>query len=194
MAPSAPFPYTHRLMPGRPVVPPRGPCGLLPALLLTTALLVPAPAASQAVPTARDGLRVGILLGGQGLVGVSAEYLFDETSVDLTVGTWSFRDVSVSLVAKQYLGAGDLRPFLGGGLWWVTAFQEEGTGMALLFQAPVGADWRVSGDHYAGLLINVTRGLGLTRGDPEDTRPMNKRLVPFPGIYYGWLAGDVIPR
>ena len=179
MARGAPFPYTHRLMLRRPGV-----------LLLLGALLLPAAAPAQTRPTARDGLRVGLVVGGQGLVGVSLEYFFEETSVDLTVGTWAFQDVSVSLVGKQYFGAGSLRPFLGGGLWWVTAFQEAGTGMALLLHAPLGADWRVEGDHYLGLSINVNRGIGLTRGDPEDTRPMNKRLVPFPGFYYGWLAGD----
>lgn len=188
MAPAASFPYTHRLMPGRPDVPPLAP------LLLVAALLLPAPAASQAEPTVRDGLRVGLVLGGQGLVGVSLEYFFEETSVDLTVGTWAFRDVTVTLVGKQYFGAGSLRPFVGGGLWWITAFEEEGTGMALLLHAPVGADWRVDGDHYLGLSINVNRGIAVSRGDPEDQRPMYGRIVPFPGFYYGWFAGDRTPR
>lgn len=192
MARTAPFPYTHRLMLRRPDVASLAPLLLAAALLLPAG--APAPVAAQAAPTVRDGLRVGLVLGGHGLVGVSLEYFFEETSVDLTVGTWAFGDVSLSLIGKQYFGAGSLRPFLGGGLWWVTAFQEGGSGMALLLQAPVGADWRVNGDHYLGLNINVTRGLGVTRSDPDDTRPMYKRVVPFPGLYYGWLAGDRTPR
>lgn len=160
---------------------------LLPALSYT-------PLQAQGVATVRDGLRLGLVLGGSGLVGLSAEYLWEETSVDLTVGTLAFRDMTVALAAKQYFGAGSLRPFVGGGVWWVAGFQEQRSGMALLLHAPVGIDWRMSGEHYLGFAINVNRGIGVRRDDPEDDRPLAKRLVPLPGFYYRWLAGDVEPR
>ncbi|RMH14740.1 MAG: hypothetical protein D6701_10965, partial [Gemmatimonadetes bacterium] len=130
-----------------------------------------------------DEFRVGITLGGIGLVGVDFEFRSGNRSLDVNVATFDFRDVSVSVVGKQYFGGAEARPFLGIGLWGVTSFQAEGTGFALLARAPVGLDWRVEGgDHFLGMSIAVNRAL--LKHDPEDdTRPVG-RLVPLPGFYY----------
>jgi hypothetical protein len=166
---------------------------VVPALLALATLLGLAgplapvtPLAAQS-PGTGSGVRVGITVGGISTVGLSLEYLENQTSIDLTVGTWSFRDLSVSATVKQYFGAGDLHPFVGGGLWLVAAHPSgERTGLAAVLQAPIGLDWRVSGSHFLGGVLNVNRALGVRRTDPEDEMPLNKRLVPLPGLYYRW--------
>lgn len=133
------------------------------------------------------GVRVGFTVGGISTVGFTVEYYDDQRSVDLTFGTWSFRDLSVSAALKQYFGAGDLHPFVGAGLWLVAAHPSGArTGLAAILHAPVGVDWRASGNHFVGAAVNVNRALGVRRTDPEDDMPLNKRLVPLPGLYYRW--------
>lgn len=132
---------------------------------------------------------MGFTFGGISTVGFVVEYFDGNRSLELTVGTWSFRDLSASLVGKEYFGTGALRPFLGAGLWLVGAApvrEGEQFGLAAVLRAPIGVDWRAGGDHYTGLSMNVNRALWVRRTDPEDDLPVNRRLVPLPGVYYRW--------
>ena len=109
--------------------------GLLPLLflfLLNQGLAAQTESASH--------LRLGLTLGGMSLVGVAVEYEREGRSVDLAIGTWSFDDISLSIAAKQYLGVGATRPFVGFGAWGVFASSEEGRGGVLVLRAPVGVD------------------------------------------------------
>ena len=134
-----------------------------------------------------DGVRFGITAGGISTVGLAIEFFHDHRSLDITVGTWSFRDVSVSVVGKEYFGAGALHPFVGGGLWIVAAAPPgERLGLAAVLRAPIGVDWRAVGGHSLGLTMNVNRALAVRRTDPGDQLPLNRRLVPLPGVYYRW--------
>lgn len=153
------------------------------ATLLAVLVLV-SPLRAQS-PDAGDGVRFGVSLGGISTFSVSVELFRDSHSLDLSLGTWSFRDVSLSAVAKQYFGAGSARPVVGAGLWLVAAASdEERTGVSLVFRAPAGVDWNVDGAHSTGFFLNVNRGLWVRRSDPDDTMPMNRRLVPLPELYY----------
>jgi len=144
------------------------------------------PAAAQGTGTG-SSVRVGITFGGISTVGLSVEYVNEHRSVDLTFGTWSFRDLSSAVVVRQYFGAGDLLPFVGIGLWLVGAHPSgERTGFAAVLHAPIGLDWQALEDHYLGALMNVNRALWVRRTDPEDDVPLNRRLVPLPGVYYRW--------
>jgi hypothetical protein len=132
-----------------------------------------------------DAVRFGISFGGVSTAGLTVEFVRDNRSLDLTVGTWSFRDVSVSIVAKQYLGSRALQPFVGAGFWLVGASPPDGRlGLAAVFRVPVGLDWGVIDDHAIGMTVNVNRALWVRRTDPEDDLPLNHRLVPLPGVYY----------
>ena len=158
--------------------------GLLVTLLL--ALAAASPAAAQG-SGAGDGMRFGVSLGGISTAGLVFEVYRDTHAVELGVGTWSFRDLSVSVLYKEYLGASRVRPFVGGGLWAVTARAvdaTERTGVALVLRAPVGIDWSFADDHSAGLALNVNWGLAVRRSDPLDDLPMNRRFVPLPELYY----------
>lgn len=143
-----------------------------------------APAAGQS--THPDGFRFGIMLGGISLVNLTMEYTWGDRSVDVTVGTWAFQDVSVSVVGKQYLGPGGSRPYFGLGLWGVAAFAPEGTGSVLVLRAPIGVDWRILQGHNLGAAMNINRALWVRRTDPDDDTPLNERVVPLPGVYYKW--------
>lgn len=163
-----------------------------PLVTFATACLLllaqPARAAAQGTG-AGTGVRVGFVFGGISTVGVSVEYFNDNLGYDLTIGTWSFHDISAAFTVKEYLGASALRPFIGAGLWVVAAAPPQGrTGFAVVAQAPVGADWRVTGRYNLGAVLNVNRGLWVRRTDPEDDLPLNKRLVPLPGAYYRWRS------
>ncbi len=156
------------------------------ALALSLALLLPMPVRAQGA-RAGDGVRVGVTLGGISTVGLALEYFHGHRSVDLNLGTWSFRDLSASLVVKEYFGAADVLPFVGAGLWLVAAMPSgERPGFAAVLHAPVGVDWHVGADHYLGLALNVNRALAVRRSDPEDDLPLNRRIVPLPGAYYRW--------
>ncbi|MHB1193297.1 MAG: hypothetical protein ACYC6F_09640 [Longimicrobiales bacterium] len=156
------------------------------ATLLAVLSGVAAPLAAQGTGTG-SGVRVGVGFGGISTVGLTVEYVHEHSALELTVGTWSFRDLSVSVVGKQYLGAGDLLPFVGGGLWLVAARPPgERTGVAAVLQAPVGVDWQAADGSYVGMTLNVNRALAVRRTDPEDELPINRRLVPLPGVYYRW--------
>jgi len=136
---------------------------------------------------AGDGLRVGISVGGISTIGVTVELFRNTHAVDLGVGTWSFRDVSISVVYKEYIGGRALRPFAGVGLWAAIAapaLEGERTGLALVLRAPVGVDWAFVDNHAVGAALNLNRGLLVRRSDPEDVLPMNGRTVPLPEVYY----------
>jgi hypothetical protein len=164
------------------------PIGLLASAALTLILGLSLPAHARAQGArAGDGVRVGVTLGGISTVGLALEYFHGHRSIDLNIGTWSFRDVSASLVVKEYFGAADALPFVGAGIWLVAAKPPgERAGLAAVLHAPVGVDWHVGADHYLGFALNVNRGIAVRRSDPEDDLPLNRRIVPLPGVYYRW--------
>lgn len=137
-------------------------------------------------PDAGHGIRFGMSLGGISTVALTVEPFWDSRSVEFSLGTWSFRDVSLSVVGKQYLGAGSAKPVLGAGLWVVgsSAPDDGRTGWALVLRIPVGLDWAMADHHALGAFLNVNRGLWVRRSDPSDDIPLNRRLVPLPEIYY----------
>jgi hypothetical protein len=160
----------------------------VPTIAALALALGPLPSAAQAAG-AGNGVRFGVSVGGISTVSVAVELFHDTHAVELALGTWSFRDVSVSAVAKEYFGATRLRPFVGAGLWVVGAAPNgERTGLALVLRAPVGVDWRIADRHAAGAALNVDWGLWVRRSDPEDTLPMNRRFVPLPELDYRYTS------
>lgn len=148
--------------------------------LLSTA----APLAAQG-PDEGDGVRFGVSLGGISTFSLSVEFFRDSRSIDVSLGSWSFREASLSVVGKQYFGAGSAKPVVGAGLWMVAAASEsDRTGFALVLRAPIGVDWEFSDPHALGFFLNVNRGLAVRRSNPADELPLNKRLVPLPELYY----------
>ncbi len=148
-------------------------------------LLVP-PLAGQATDDDMR-LRFGVTALGTGSIGASVEFLWGSRSIDVNLATLSFKEVSLAVTGKQYFGSGDLRPFLGIGLLGIagsTGLEGEQTGKVLLLRLPVGGDWNFTGRHYFGGSVAVNVGLWIDRADPEDDRPVERRPVPFPGLYY----------
>ena len=163
---------------------------ILPVLLILLGLALPhGVEARSPAPPDPEQFRVGVSFGGISFIGVIFEYRWGNQSIDLNVGTWAFRDLSLSLVAKQYFGPGDLRPFAGIGFWTVIAPYHglgEREGIALMARAPVGAEWRVDADHHLGMAISLNRALWIQRKDPQDDTPPSDRLIPLPGFSYRW--------
>ncbi len=159
---------------------------LLLALSYALAGLLVSPLAAQSTATDTQ-LRIGVTAGGVGSIGASVELLWGSTSIDVNLATFSFREVSLAVTGKQYFGGGDMRPFVGVGLWGIagsTGQEGEGTGKALLLRLPVGGDWNFTGSHHFGLSLAVTEALWIDRADPENERPVRRRPFPFPGFYY----------
>jgi len=115
------------------------------------------------------------------------ERRWEHQGFEVQVGTWGFRDLSVSVTGKQYIGSGAVQPFLGVGLWGLVAFSEEGTGYGLIGRAPIGLDWTVTGNHSAAMTVYLNRALALRRSDPEDDRPPRSALIPLPEFSYRWF-------
>jgi hypothetical protein len=161
------------------------------ALLCFAIFLVPSSALAQESPRSalrNDRIRLGISLGGTGLVGLIAEYQRGDWSGELTVGTISFRDVAVAIAGKHYFGSGKLRPAVGLGFWSLSAWTDDGSGSVFLLRAPIALDWRMSDQHAAGVEVGLNRALAVDRLDPEDDTPARSSIVPLPGAYYryGW--------
>jgi hypothetical protein len=135
-----------------------------------------------------DRLRIGVTLGGTGFLGLVTEYQRGDWSGEITLGTLSFREISVVLTGKHYLSTGNLRPVVGLGVWSLTAWTDDGSGSAFLLRVPIAADWRFSGGHAFGVEVGLNRALAVRRLDPEDETPPSRSIVPFPGFYYrhGW--------
>jgi len=161
-------------------------------VLVFAVLAFPAPAVSGASVSEGSGpeqARIGISFGGISFMGLIMEYRWGDRSIEMNIGTWTFRDLSASVVGKQYFGPGDFRPFAGFGLWAVISparGDEEQTGLAILARAPVGVEWNVDADHHVGAHLSLNRGLWIQRKDPQDDFPPSKRFVPLPGFYYIW--------
>ena len=135
-----------------------------------------------------DRIRIGLTLGGTGLVGLVTEYQRGDWSAELTLGTISFRDVAVAIAAKHYFGSGKLRPAIGLGFWSLSAWTGDGSGSVFLLRAPIALDWAMSEYHAMGLEVGLNRALAVDRLDPEDDTPARSTIVPLPGVYYryGW--------
>ncbi len=136
----------------------------------------------------RGEIRLGISLGGTGFLGLVTEYRRSGWSAELTLGTITFREISVSMVGKRYLGDGTFQPAVGAGLWSLTAWTEDGSGSILIARVPLAVDWGVTGGHALGVEVAMNRALAVNRLDPEDDTPPNTTVVPLPGLYYryGW--------
>lgn len=154
-----------------------------PALAAILLLAGPRPAAGQDDPEFRFGLSVG----GVSTLGLVFETRQTWGSVELMVGTWSFRDVSISLVHKQYPGGGEIQGVVGMGFWTVLAFPpDENMGVALVARFPVGVQWGLTADQFMNMEVGLNRALWVKRTDPEDDTPPNRRLIPLPGAAYRW--------
>ena len=154
--------------------------------LLVLALSGPA---AEAAAQDDDGYRFGLVVGGTSTLAVVVERIEGRAGLELTLGTWSFRNVSVSAVAKTYLGPSAFRPTLGAGLWAIaglSAAEGERKGVAVLARFPIGFDWRVASGNYVGLEVDVTRALWVRRADFSDLPP-SPRLVPIPGLSYRFM-------
>lgn len=138
------------------------------------------------VETASGQYRFGIALGGAGMVGLVAEYRWAHQGLELQAGTWRFRDLSLSLTAKQYVGSRALEPYAGVGLWGIVARAQEGTGYGLIARFPIGLDWNFASSHSAGAALYFNRALAVKRPDPQDRRPPRGALIPLPEFSYRW--------
>lgn len=158
--------------------------------LLTPALsaLLLGPGASELRAQDVEGWRFGISVGGVSTVGLVLERVDSWGSVEVLLGTWAFRDVSLSTVYKNTIGGGALRGVVGLGLWTVLAFPpDERAGVALVARAPVGFQWELQDDQFLGAELGFSRALAIRRTDPEDDTPPSNRIVPLPGASYRWL-------
>lgn len=140
--------------------------------------------------TASAQYRFGVVVGGASLIGGLVEYRWQHQGLELQIGTIRSRDLSVSLTGKQYLGANRLEPYVGAGLWWLVAMEEEGVGHALVLRLPVGLDWNLSSRQAIGGALYFNRILTLKRPDPLDTDPASTGFVALPELGYRWFPRE----
>ncbi len=171
------------LVAGRGLIPTRL-AVLARAAVLGRILVLTGAAAVSAPQSAVAQYRFGVSAGGASTLALVAEYRWPHQGVELQVGTWGFRDMSVSATAKQYLGSSAIEPFVGAGLWVLTASSEKGRGYGLVGRVPVGFDIWFATRHSASATVYLNRALVLRRPDPEDLRPPRARLIPLPEFAY----------
>ncbi len=151
-----------------------------PWLLVATALLLVPPSPSVAQ------LHLGLSIGGASTVAVLVEQRWERRGLEVQFGTWGFRDVSVSVTAKQYIGSRAVEPFVGVGLWGIVARGDAGRGLGLIARLPIGLGGTVRSRHNAALAVYLNRALALRRPDPQDRRPPRTTIIPLPEISYRW--------
>ncbi|MCY4400232.1 MAG: hypothetical protein OXE96_12980 [Gemmatimonadetes bacterium] len=133
--------------------------------------------------------RFGITVGGGSVTALVVEHRWAHQGIEVQLGTWGFRDLSVSVTAKQYAGSYSVEPFVGAGLWAVVARAEAGTGLGLIARFPVGVGWDMASRHNAALTVFLNRALAVKRPDPENLRPPRTNLIPLPELSYRWQPG-----
>jgi len=162
--------------------------------------------------SAQSGVRIGVTLGGISKASIALEHFFNgNQSWELTIGTWSFKEVSTAFVIKRYFLKNHLdtdsyrpiHPFMGAGLWIVGQKPAaRNLGFAISAIVPIGIDWNFpfdsdqscndlscpSGHNALGVSINLNRALVVRRPNPDDNLPLNGRLVPLPAVYYRFLV------
>lgn len=148
------------------------------ALSFTLIVLTAAPVSAQ--------YRFGISVFGASMVALVAEYRWDHQGLEVQVGTWRLRDLSLAVTARQYVGSSSVEPFLGAGLWAITAREDGGTGFGLVARLPVGVGWDVGSRHNAAFTVYLNRALAVKRPGPEEGRPLRTGLVPLPEFSYRW--------
>lgn len=167
----------------------RPPRPALPLLISAAVCLALAATPRAGWAQSDPDFRFGLSVGGVSTIGLVFETVYDWGSFELMAGTWSFRDLSVSLVHKQYPGGGRFQGVVGLGVWMVLAFPpDENLGAAIMARAPIGVQWGVTADHFLNLEIGLNRALAVKRTDPDDDTPVNRRLIPLPGAAYRWEA------
>ena len=162
-----------------------------PVLLVLLRTLCLAGAVAFAAPdTAAAQYRFGVSFGGASTIAFVAEHRWEHLGLELQAGTWRFRDLSMSVTAKQYVGSYSVEPYIGAGLWGIVARAEEGTGVGLIARLPVGLSWDFASQHSAAFTVYLNRALALKRPDPEDRRPPRTTLIPLPEFSYRWQPGS----
>lgn len=133
--------------------------------------------------------RFGVSLGGAGFAAIVAEYRWSHQGLEIQAGTWRFRDLSLALTGKQYVGSYAVEPYGGLGLWGIVAGSENGTGFGIIARFPIGLDWNIASGHAVGAALHFNRALLVKRPDPEDRRPPRGAFIPLPEISYRWDPG-----
>ena len=133
--------------------------------------------------------RFGVSFGGASTVALLVEYRWAHQGLEVQAGTWQFRDLSLSVNARQYVGSYKVEPFVGVGLWGIVARAEEGTGYGLIARFPTGLNWDIGSRHAVSMNIYLNRALALKRPDPEDRRPPRTTIIPLPELSYRFGSG-----
>ena len=170
-----------------PALAPPGAAARARRVLLSGAIL-------SALTTAATGgasaqYRFGVSFGGASTVALLVEYRWAHQGLEVQAGTWQFRDLSLSVNARQYVGSYRVEPFVGFGLWGIVARAEEGTGYGLIARFPTGLNWDVGSRHAVSMNIYLNRALALKRPDREDRRPPRTRIIPLPELSYRFGSG-----
>ena len=150
----------------------------LAAVVGTTLALLAAP------ESVSSQYRFGLSIGGASLIAAIAERRWDERGVEVQLGSWGTRDLSISVSAKHYFGARAVRPFAGAGLWIAFARTDAGTGLGLVARAAAGAEWSFASRHAPALTIYLNRALAVRRPSNRYPKPARRGLVPTPELSY----------
>ncbi len=132
----------------------------------------------------KNSTRLGISLGGTHAVGLDFEYHSGNNSIGLSIGTWLFHDICLSLSAKRYLRSSGTTPYVGMGLWSALSFSDKGTGNLMALCFPVGIDWRMVEKHSLGLEIDSSYLFAQWGAAEVDEPPLRRRFVFIPNLYY----------
>lgn len=148
----------------------------------TTVALVVAP------ESVSSQYRFGVSMGGASVIAAVVERRWDERGVEVQLGSWGTRDLSLSVSAKRYFGARAVRPFAGAGLWVAVARTDAGTGLGLVARAAAGAERSFVSRHAPALTIYLNRALAVKRPGNRYARPVRRGLVPIPELSYRFSA------
>lgn len=153
--------------------------GNVVVVFITLICVVPVVSAEESNTT-----RLGISLGGIHAVGLDFEYHSKNNSIGLSIGTWLFHDICLSLSARRYLRSSGSTPCVGLGLWSALSFSDKGTGNLMALCFPAGIEWRMFEKHSLGLEIDSSYLFAQWGAAEVDEPPLRRRFVFIPNLYY----------
>ncbi len=142
--------------------------------------------------------RIGVTIGGYGLISLSFERHIGDYSMRVNMGT-TMGEIDLAFTVNRYFSQSDTKVFTGIGIWNVIFpffifDRDKKLGHIHWVTVPVGIDNKTSGGNYLGIESDMHFFITGRREDGSKVRfnsPIfHERFLPLPAFYYKYRMGE----
>ena len=128
--------------------------------------------------------RIGVMIGGTGLLSASLEHHFGNNSLRMNAGIVGPMELCVAITFNRYFfTSSKVKSYAGVGMWNVFLFTFKGIGRLDILNVPVGLDWQKSDRNSFGVETDIN--FFLHGRDPGGEKVhFNRNWFPFPAVYF----------